>query len=200
MKRKGLILTGLLIAALLLLWLLRPFQPKQIVPKPIPSPSPQATTASPGLQSPERNALVEKVERALAIPIAFYGKIIDQNGDPVPDATANYTALDKFDAPGSQYQSKSDADGNFSISGISGAVLNVGVRKEGYYMIDGKSAGAFAYGVGPDSTRREPPTKENPEIFLLQKMGIAEPLICITQPDLSHTTRWNTGRSRPQER
>jgi Carboxypeptidase regulatory-like domain len=110
-------------------------------------------------------------------PITFYGKVIDQNGDPVPGATVNYTAMDKFDAPGSQYEGKSDANGFFSISGIGSAALSVGVRKGGYYMIHGKSAGAFAYGVGPDSTRSEPPTKDNPAIFVLQKMGIAEPLI-----------------------
>jgi hypothetical protein len=47
-------------------------------------------------------------------------------------------------------------------------------------MIDGKSANAFAYGIGPDSVRRKPPTKDNPAIFVLQKMGIAEPLIQIS--------------------
>jgi hypothetical protein len=47
-------------------------------------------------------------------------------------------------------------------------------------MIDGKSAGAFAYAVGPDSTRREPPTKDDPATFVLHKMGTAEPLIHIS--------------------
>ena len=124
-----------------------------------------------------RKEVVEKIQSALATPIAFYGKVIDQNGDSVPGATVNYGALDKFDAPGSQYQGKSDANGHLSINGIGGVVLNVGVRKEGYYMIDGKSANAFAYGVGPDSTRRQAPTKDNPATFVLQKMGITEPLI-----------------------
>ena len=136
--------------------------------------------ATPPVQSVERKAVVRKIQSALATPITFYGKVIDQNGDPVPDATVNYGALDKFDAPGSQYQGKSDANGKFSISDIAGAALSVGVRKEGYYMIDGKSANAFAYGVGPDSARREPPTKENPAIFVLQKMGITDPLVHIS--------------------
>ena len=128
-------------------------------------------------QVARRNEVIEKIQRSLATPITFYGKVIDQNGDPVPGATINYTALDKFNAPGSQYQGKADANGDFSISGIGGAALSVGVRKEGYYMIDGKSASAFAYGVGPDSTRGEPPTRNNPAIFVLQKAGIREPLI-----------------------
>ena len=147
-----------------------------------PSPSPQASATPAAVQPVEERhkAVAERVEAILATPITFYGKVIDQNGDPVPDATVNYGALDKFDAPGSQYQGKSDANGKFSISDIAGAALSVGVRKEGYYMIDGKSANTFAYGVGPDSVRQEPPTKDNPAIFVLQKMGMTEPLIHIS--------------------
>ncbi|MGH8047326.1 MAG: carboxypeptidase-like regulatory domain-containing protein [Chthoniobacterales bacterium] len=103
--------------------------------------------------------------------------MIDQNGDPVPDAKIVYGATDKFDADGSNYHGKSDADGNFSISGIKGVVLTVGVAKAGYYHIHGKSNGAFAYAMDADSQTRPPPTKENPAIFLLQKMGATEPLI-----------------------
>ena len=57
------------------------------------------------------------------------------------------------------------------------AVLRVGVQKAGYYKIDGKSSGAFAYAVGIDNTRKSPPTKDTPAIFVLQKMGATEPLI-----------------------
>jgi hypothetical protein len=162
-------------------WFLKPSQIKlrSITPAPqqavAANPSPGSQTAQD--QPPHKRQVVEKIQRSLTTPITFYGKVIDQNGDPVPDATVNYSALDKFDAPGSQYQSKSDASGGFSISGIGGAALSVGVRKEGHYMIYGKSASAFAYGVGPDSTRHEPPTKSSPAIFVLQKAGIAEPLI-----------------------
>jgi hypothetical protein len=186
MKRKWIILIGLLVVAAMVLWWLRTPQPKQPrdqvtpIPEPIPSASPHAATTTSAVQSLDRTAVVESIQGALATPITFYGRVVDQNDDPVPDATVNYNALDKFDASGSQYQGKSDANGNFSISGIVGAALSVGVRKEGHYMIDGKSANTFAYGVGPDSVRREPPTKDDPAIFVLQKMGTAEPLIHIS--------------------
>jgi hypothetical protein len=185
MKSKWIILIGLLLVVSAVLWALSAPQPKQTLEKvaqiaePSVSTSPQ-TMATPPVQSIERKAVVQEIESALATPITFYGKVIDQNGAPVPDATVNYGALDKFDAPGSQYQGKSDANGKFSISDIAGAALSVGVRKEGHYMIDGKSANSFAYGVGPDSARREPPTKENPAIFVLQRMGITDPLIHIS--------------------
>jgi hypothetical protein len=188
MSQRRILVVGLVIFVGVMLWWLRRPQPNQTrervaqIAEPITSPSPEAARTSASLQPIEerRKAVADRVRGILATPITFYGKVIDQTGDPVPDATVNYNALDKFNAPGSQYQGKSDADGNFSISGIVGAALSVGVRKEGYYMIDGKSANTFAYGVGPDSARREPPTKDNPAIFVLQKMGVTEPLIYIS--------------------
>ncbi len=67
-----------------------------------------------------------------------------------------------------------------SIAGIRGAVLRVGVQKEGYYMIDGKSAGAFAYGIRSDSSSKDPPVADRPAVFVLQKMGVTEPLVRIS--------------------
>ena len=124
-----------------------------------------------------RKESVAKIVSALATPITFYGRVIDQNGDPVPSAIVNYTAVDRFDQSGSKYQGESDANGDFSINGIRGAALNVGVRKDGYYPILDRSNASFAYGIGPDSTRKEPPRENDPAIFVLQKKGVAEPLI-----------------------
>ncbi|HEY5812892.1 MAG TPA: carboxypeptidase-like regulatory domain-containing protein, partial [Terrimicrobiaceae bacterium] len=106
--------------------------------------------------------------------------MVDQNGDPVAAAKVTYGAIDHFLSKGSDYSGYSDAHGYFSINGIKGIALTVGVWKEGYYGIDGKSAGAFAYGIKPDSTRSLPPTKDKPAIFLLHKMGETEPLIQVS--------------------
>ena len=118
-----------------------------------------------------RDSVATAVLEMLGTPIAFYGRVVDQNNSPVADAAINYGALDKFGAAGSQYQGRSDAAGNFSIAGIRGAVLRVGVQKEGYYMIDGKSAGAFAYGIRSDSSSKDPPVADRPAVFVLQKDG-----------------------------
>jgi hypothetical protein len=128
---------------------------------------------------------IQKVVGALQTPIAFYGRVVDQNGEPVPNAAVEYSTIDRFDADGSKYKGESDASGNFAISGIQGAVLTVGVGKSGYYSIHGRSDGAFAYGVGTDSTRRSPPTKENPSIFVLHKMGPTEPLISLSSRQIN---------------
>ena len=126
-----------------------------------------------------RKKAVDNVLTVLATPITFYGKVIDQIGNPVSGADVDYGAIDKFDENGSDYHGKSDVNGNFSIHGIKGAVLTVGVRKPGYYNIHGRSDSAFAYGVGIDATRKAPPTKENPALFILQKHGPTESLIRI---------------------
>lgn len=192
-RKKQILIIGLLLVGLaLLLWFLLKSSPQsqstassgELAPSPTPQtlPSQQTPPPPPPTQPIEerRKAVVKEIQDILATPITFYGKVVDQSGVPVPGATINYGALDKFDAPGSQYQGKSDINGNFSISGIQGAVLRVGVQKKGYYKIDGKSSAAFAYGVGPDATRMEPPTKGEPAIFVLQKMGTAEPLIKVS--------------------
>lgn len=147
------------------------------------SAKPAAAQASRVLPAPQlpieehHKVVVEKIQRVLATPITFYGKVIDQSGDPVPDAIVGYSALDKFMEPGTGYTGTSDKNGTFNISGIKGARLGVTVRKKGYYFIDGKSHAAFAYGTGADGYFKSPPTRDNPAIFVLHKMGETEPLI-----------------------
>jgi len=191
--RIGIVAVGLLVVAMILLlsWLRKPSEisrgqirttPASVTPAnsfPSSGHGITAKSASPSGQRDEvhRRETVAKIMTVLANPIEFYGKVVDQNGDPVSEANVDYGTIDRFDANGSNYRGRSDEDGNFSISGIKGAVLTVGVQKEGYYNIHGKSDAAFAYGVGPDATRKEPPTKGNPAVFVLQKKGLAEPLI-----------------------
>ncbi len=146
----------------------------------IPSP-----TSSADAEQKKKQAL-EQVTQAFTAPIVFYGKVIDQYGDPVPDADIGYTAADKFNASGSNYTGKSNAQGLFEISGIQGAGLGVAVRKGGYHFIDesdrssASSAATFAYGMGPDSYRRPAPSKDNPAIFVLHKMGETVPLVQVS--------------------
>ena len=139
-----------------------------------------STSTSPSFQTKPVNQALEQVTRALNAPIAFYGRVIDQYGNPVSDADVGYTAADKFNASGSNYSGKSDEDGLFEISGIKGAGLLVGVGKRGYYPVEGKSSASFAYGVGRDSYRQLAPTKAKPAIFLLHKMGETEPLVHVS--------------------
>ena len=189
MNRGNMLTVGLLVlvAAVSLWWRLespsRRLYPQAETPPAVES-SPSAASVVPE-QTPQtvdtvegrQNEAVAKVEAIFATPIIFYGKVVDQNGHPISHARAEFDVIDKFFESGSKYQRESDANGLFTISGIKGSVLTVVVAKEGYYYIHGKSNGSFGYGMGPDTTRKEPPTKDDPAVFVLQKMGSAETLI-----------------------
>ncbi len=189
MKRKHVIIVGLIALILLLalcLWhwsLTKPgIEPKSKAP-------PQAainetvkslsvdTHAVERIEKEKRQQVVKKVMTVLSTPIVFYGKVIDQNGKPVSKARIGYGVLDKFNEPGSNYHNYTNEKGYFEMSGIRGAVVTVTASKEGYYYIEDKSSQSFAYGIGPDSSTKPPPTKDNPAVFVLQKKGETEPLI-----------------------
>lgn len=145
------------------------------------TPLPEGGNLSGKTRQEKQRQVIDGVIASLNMPIEFYGVVIDQNNNPVPEAEVHYSALDKFDAPGSAYQGRSDASGVFSIKGVRGAVLNVGVRKKGYYPIGEKSTGMFAYGIGADEVRRKPPTQNAPAIFVLHKIGQTESLVHFDQ-------------------
>lgn len=190
MKRKRLlIILAVVLLVLGLFWLLRAPQLERASSSGSAS-APAATSPMAQVQSSpiaeakrfkEASALVESI---FSSPIEFYGRVIDQEGDPVPYANVGYTAADKFNASGSNYTGQADAEGNFHIAGIRGAGLGVAVRKDGYYFVDEttdqsvlSSAATFAYGMGPDSYRRPAPTKDKPAVFVLHKMGETTPLV-----------------------
>ena len=139
----------------------------------------------PANATPEgRKAAIAEIGKAIAMalntPITFYGRVVDESNQPVADADVFFNAADKFDAPGSVYQRKADAHGFFSISGIHGSDLGVGVGKAGYYSRE-QSHAYFNYGNGPHGRNQPPPTRDNPAVFVLVKMGETEPLIKVSQ-------------------
>lgn len=186
-RRNGIALLAAVLVAGSLWWLLRspyPEPPVQVFTEPSAPATPDsaAPIASPPKTEEElHRKTVAMIEKLFDAPIAFYGRVVDQNGNPVPDAEVGYTAADAFNASGSQFTGKSDAAGYFRIAGIKGGGLLVGVGKEGYYPLEGKSSQNFGYGMGTDSTRRPPPTKESPAVFVLHKMGKTEPLVRVEQ-------------------
>jgi hypothetical protein len=197
MNRQRIIFLGLLVLTLILLliWLWPKASAIQPIAKIEPAPIlEQAAPAQPSslpektpllmpeeevkrIQQEKRRKVVEQVEAMLNTPITFYGKVVDQKDDPVPTARVGYSLLDKFAASGSNSQTVADQKGYFEISGVKGAVLGVNVSKEGYYQIHNVSNQRFAYGMGPDGYTKSPPTKDNPAVFVLHKMGETEPLI-----------------------
>lgn len=185
MKRIGLVilLTLSVATALLLGWANRRNVTQQVTRQgAVFVATPTATRfASPSTLTPSDPGQVksEIVKSIFSAPIAFFGKVQDLNGLAISGARVQFGAIDKFWESGSKYEAESDAEGLFSITGIKGAGLTVGVSKKGYDGINGLSYQSFGYGMPPDSTRKVPPRKEAPAVFVLRKRNVTEPLIVV---------------------
>ncbi len=181
-----------------------------------PSPLGRPASAYPRLVSkgiPEKNepVTIAKYLGLLMTPISFYGKAIDDKGDPVPGAHIAYQVANQIDpnADNSKYSGTSDKDGNFSIAGLHGASLYVDVSKEGYYKtpsFDGHrgSYDGFTYAGVRAKDSVTPPTSDTPAIFVLRKEGGGVALahwgrsISIAKNGELQLVNLRTGRSTPQ--
>lgn len=76
-------------------------------------------------------SLTPRSHSAFRTPIAFYGKVVDQLGNPVPDANGYLAATDSASGKSSKYERQTDIHGQFSIKGIRGMSLYVEVDKPG---------------------------------------------------------------------
>ena len=123
----------------------------------------------------ERQAAVGKAFRT---SIAFYGRVLDQHDNPVPNADVKcYVNGLRRDPP---RELKSDLDEYFS-KGATGISLGVQASKPGYLSYPGSdtkvtSSGRFDYAVG---TNPHLPDRSSPVIFRLYKVGPVEPLVHI---------------------
>jgi len=141
-------------------------------PTPASNPAQSGTPSSPGPPS-DQVAQKEMLKNTFETPISFWGKVIDEEGKPVPNADVKFMAVDKpMSDQGTKYDTTSDTGGLFSISGIKGAGLYVQVAKEGYQGTEG-SGRLFGYGI---ENPNKPPSANNPTVFILKKQGQAEPL------------------------
>ena len=156
------------------------------VPPPISPPPSQANTPpaeidlAPGRvrehQEVQRN---QRLEEFFGAPVNFFGKVVDQNGNPVSGAKTFYN-VSTASLSGSPALKGPDTNeyGAFEITGERGPSLSVSVDHPDFYKT-GTSHQRFAYAhAGPTS---EPPSilpsKSNPAIFVLQKKGEPTELI-----------------------
>jgi hypothetical protein len=118
-------------------------------------------------------------DSGLATPIAFYGKVVDEKGNPIRGARVEMSAANHPFSGGSRYERTTDGDGLFSISGIHGLGLMVSIAKEGYYQLP-QSRGHFGYaqGAGGSSPHAD---AHDPAVFVLRKMGETDPLIVFSR-------------------
>lgn len=111
-------------------------------------------------------------------PIQFYGQVIDENTNPVPEAQIHFIWTDLSPSGNAERVATSDANGFFTLGGVSGKHLIVEVSKAGYYSYQPFGASFFYAGENHNFV----PESANPVVFRLKKRGVAEPLIHIQAP------------------
>lgn len=96
-------------------------------------------------------------------PIEFYGKVIDENQQPVEGVDIAFS--ETYTSPA--INMKSDANGLFSLRNVSGRYLSVDVSKEGYY---GSKSNRMSFDYSPElATNLHRPVESNPVLFHLRK-------------------------------
>ena len=146
---------------------------------PAKPPNPQASIA--GTVSPRpaggielSNWLFRQMQADWQKPIEFYGRVLDENTNPVAGAGIRFQWADMTEnVAANTSTTESDTEGLFSLHGKLGRSLEVYVGKEGYYASHGGYKG-FLYSLGNDIYSPDP---QNPVIFLLHKKGQGVKLI-----------------------
>ena len=118
---------------------------------------------------------IEEVLKRLVVPITFYGKVVDEKGNPVAGATATFSASDLSETGNTRYEAISQSDGQFCISGIQGGGILVKVTKEGYY--EPKDGGQY-FDYNREG-QNHIPDPNNPVIFRLHMKGQPAELVRI---------------------
>ncbi len=100
-------------------------------------------------------------------PIAFYGKVVDDSGIPVQEATVG-VAIAGSDGD-KRIRLVTDQNGLFSIVNEKGKRIRVGVGKRGYSSTE-ESTGYFEFAEFFSETFHEPDPSD-PVVFVLQRLA-----------------------------
>jgi len=111
-------------------------------------------------------------------PIVFFGKVVDQHNQPVPNAKVRGGVMvEKVWMGGKfvEHYTTTDAAGNFSFQALRGAEIVIQPSKEGYeFRSDNRN---FIYSLLRRETERHNPDPSAPVVFTMWKQQAAEPLI-----------------------
>lgn len=198
MKRIISVTTLLVIVLVILVWLFRkpvaiqpPSGQEQVVQTNIPSltkdvpDQPASSKPTPSDIVLEGQAHMERIKRESEIeiakwksPIIYYGKVVDENGNPIQGAIAAYNAS-ALDGTYKQTQITgsvtSDERGIFKIDGINGYSLMLEVSHPNYYSYPDNSTG-FSKGSLPRKGYFSD-TEQNAELFRMHSKGHPLPLV-----------------------
>jgi hypothetical protein len=116
----------------------------------------------------------------LDVPISFYGKVVDENNQPVSGASVHLDWKAFIVTPSHAATVLSDDSGAFSLTGKFGRQLYVSVEKSGYYGSSrNQGAGSFQYA----GVSGEPfiPDQGAPILYYLRKKGSGVGLLITSQ-------------------
>jgi hypothetical protein len=111
------------------------------------------------------------------VPIAFYGKVVDQSGQPVEGAKISalvvVSHIEQYDTEMHPVTSETDQNGNFILTGYTAyGIDKISVEKEGYELSE-KTILSYTFGGTPTYT----PDRNNPVVFQMWKKIGKEPLV-----------------------
>lgn len=109
-------------------------------------------------------------------PIQFYGRVVDQNGDPLKDAEIRLQWSDLSSNGATEIKCFSDEGGGFSIHGIHGKGISVRPQKPGYSLIESSNDLSFEY-ADPYLDWYHIPNPSKPVVFTLFKHGKPDRLV-----------------------
>lgn len=114
---------------------------------------------------------IENFSQQLHKPIEFYGKVVDENEQPVSGATV-VLGWTHFIMPATSDSTNvtSGADGTFQFRGVEGATLRVNVSKDGYYPMSSANARNFSYSENFGATPFRP-DPSNPVFSIFERRG-----------------------------
>lgn len=136
-----------------------------------PRPPPTPPTQKP---SPESKRTLRTLNHN---PIEFYGRAVDQYGEPVAGAEVSGVVLYNTGTKAGEKKAKTttDAQGYFCFADLEGQDLGIGIAKEGYEYRNRNSS--FSYSYFEADHKRHIPDPKNPVTFTLWKKQGAEPLV-----------------------
>jgi hypothetical protein len=136
------------------------------------------SAVSPVVPVADSNTVDPRVLAAWQASITFYGKVIDENSNPVSGVKIHFRWSEKPTEDGMRtVDTQSDSQGLFALQGVFGRSLTVWFNKDGYYSSQ-RGQKSFNYALGPDIYS---PDSQNPTIFNLHSKGNGETLVSLKQ-------------------
>lgn len=147
-------------------------------PNSVAAATPVPVLANPDASVAKQATQERKWDAVFANPVNFYGKAVDENGDPIQGASVRYSVPSNLlqIGRGTNEGPLTDANGLFSITGKTGAGITVIVSHPDFYNTD-QSSRQFSYFRSNDRN----PSVSHPAVFVLRKKGVSEPLLKLKQ-------------------